>query len=876
MQDRLIDQQEFINESKLFYRRENYYFLFASLFFSGVFLAGFYVHYFINQDEVLVNTIILASTVLALFVFCCYVFRSYNDTISAVELQNALFCGIANISTSFCAIVRNNGSIVYVSPEFRTNFNINKIKLGDDIKALCDIFKLDDKDFEKIVSSIKNSQPTVIRNIEVQINNDKRSLAFSLEPIGIYPYNNNNKMTLAVQTIERPSGYHFISFTPTENEEICDLKIDNLNIGAYFIDSKAKLSSFNGVFTEMTAITKLDISAKKVRANSFIYSIKASKIINNLDDEWKGTTFLRHKNGKIVKVFIFENFVKDSSFNIIGKRGLVFPMLAESNEGEDATFSIKEEKMPDLVLYSPIATAVLDKDGYVVKCNKSFANLCGHSDRTSKIGWNLFDSMENESLTQTKKYFENILDEKDDGLSPIDITIKSDTKTMASLYLSRLTNIDDDNTYLISHMIDTTELKNLELRFVHSQKMQAIGQLAGGIAHDFNNLLTAIMGFCDLLLMRHPAGDQSFADLMQIKQNANRAANLVRQLLAFSRKQTLQPEVIRITDILADLSNLIRRLIGENIELKMVHGRNVSSVKVDQGQLEQVIINLAVNARDAMTEGGILMIRTSNVKIDKTNNTPKNLIAPTEDEIIKDGTYVKIEIVDTGQGIEKEHIGKIFEPFYSTKEIGSGTGLGLSTVYGIIKQTDGYIFVSSKVGKGTKFTIFLKLYSDERSNLKGKKLLDSDLGGLNSADLVGEGNVLLVEDETPVRIFSSNALKNKGYNVLEADCAESALEIVNEKGDMIDIIVTDVVMPGMSGTEMVEEIYKKYPTIKVIFVSGYAEDTFLKAYGEDREFNFLSKPYTLKQLATKVKEVLKNEISSGNEIDEGDIFDDEF
>ena len=241
------------------------------------------------------------------------------------------------------------------------------------------------------------------------------------------------------------------------------------------------------------------------------------------------------------------------------------------------------------------------------------------------------------------------------------------------------------------HFIDVTEQKNLEVQFAQSQKMQAVGQLAGGVAHDFNNLLTAMIGFCDLLLMRFRPGDPSFADIMQIKQNANRAANLVRQLLAFSRQQTLQPRILDITDVLVELSHLLRRLIGENIELKVVHGRDLGLAKVDQGQLEQVIINLAVNARDAMPGGGTLTIRTANV-------TSRPAPMRRGHETMPAGNYVLIEVTDTGIGIPKENLARIFEPFFSTKEIGSGTGLGLSTVYGIVKQTGGFIFVDSDQG----------------------------------------------------------------------------------------------------------------------------------------------------------------------------------
>ena len=407
------------------------------------------------------------------------------------------------------------------------------------------------------------------------------------------------------------------------------------------------------------------------------------------------------------------------------------------------------------------------------------------------------------------------------------------------------------------HMIDQTEQKNLEHRFAHSQKMQAVGQLAGGVAHDFNNLLTAMIGFCDLLLMRHQAGDPSFADIMQIKQNANRAANLVRQLLAFSRRQTLQPKTIDLTEVLAELSNLIRRLIGENIQMKMLHGRDLGMVKADQGQLEQVIINLAVNARDAMKGGGTLTIRSCNVTLEGTDSLPRDLLAPTEDEIIAPGDYVLVEVVDTGTGMSPEIVKNIFEPFFSTKEIGSGTGLGLSTCYGIIKQTGGNIFVRTEVGVGTSFHLYFKRYEADASEVVAHETHEDKHGG----DLTGRATVLLVEDETPVRIFAARALRNKGYEVLEADSGENALEVFEAHSGTIDIIISDVMMPGINGPKMIEALLKDFTErmkeTKIVFISGYAEDAFVDTYGQDRTFNFLPKPFTLKQLASKVKEVLE-------------------
>jgi PAS domain S-box-containing protein len=405
---------------------------------------------------------------------------------------------------------------------------------------------------------------------------------------------------------------------------------------------------------------------------------------------------------------------------------------------------------------------------------------------------------------------------------------------------------------LTLYFIDVTEQKQLETQFAQSQKMQAIGQLAGGVAHDFNNLLTAMIGFCDLLLLRSRPGDPAFADIMQIKQNANRAANLVRQLLAFSRQQSLQPQVLDITDVLSELSHLLRRLIGENIELEFVHGHDLGLVKVDQGQLEQVVINLAVNARDAMPDGGRLTIRTENV------HQPCAVRRRTE--TMPAGDYVLIEVTDTGIGIAPDTLARIFEPFFSTKSVGSGTGLGLSTVYGIVKQTGGFVFVDSCSGRGATFSIYLPRH--ETANAPAPAPDAAWPEPAIARDLTGSDTIMLVEDDDAVRMFGARALRNKGYRVIEAKSGESALERIRNGADSIDLVITDVVMPQMDGPALVRELREMDPEIKVIFISGYAEDGFRQRLDQDRDIHFLPKPFNLKQLALKVKDVLGSELGA--------------
>lgn len=426
--------------------------------------------------------------------------------------------------------------------------------------------------------------------------------------------------------------------------------------------------------------------------------------------------------------------------------------------------------------------------------------------------------------------------------TPLDVTYSGQPERVGQVYSTSISK--GDKRYAILYLIDTTQEKSFERQFVQAQKMQAVGQLAGGVAHDFNNLLTAIIGFCDLLLVRHDAGDQSFSDIIQIKQNANRAANLVRQLLAFSRQQTLRPRVLEVTDVLADLSSLIRRLIGETIDFRVVHGRDLAPVKVDQGQLEQVIINLAVNARDAMATGGRLELRTRMVG-------PEDPMIERYDVVVPDN-YVLIEVEDTGCGIPADNLNKIFEPFFTTKEVGQGTGLGLATVYGIVKQTGGFVFVESEVGQGTTFLLLLKAHEgDSEGEAKPEKAAaDGEV-----QDLTGKGTILIVEDEDPVRMFARRALENKGYRVMEADSGEAGLEILNEIDTKLDLLITDVVMPNMDGPALVAEARKTRPDLPVIFISGYAEDMVRKDL-EDEEFQFLPKPFTLKALAETVKDKL--------------------
>jgi len=449
---------------------------------------------------------------------------------------------------------------------------------------------------------------------------------------------------------------------------------------------------------------------------------------------------------------------------------------------------------------TPIAVATVDEKGRVGETNRAFSSMFTHAGELFDPGKTaLADLVADDERIEVRK----ALDAARSGrmnIEPVDLVFGDNGERSGRFYFSSTPAVDGGSPAVIVHAIDTTEQRALELQFAQSQKMQAVGQLAGGIAHDFNNVLTAIIGFSDLLLANHRPTDPAFQDIMNIKQNANRAAGLVRQLLAFSRQQRLQPQVLSLSDVLSDLTILLGRLLGEKTKLKLQHGRDLWLVKADLHQFEQVIINLAVNGRDAMPDGGTLTVRTANV----TEKESKQL----GHKGMQSGEYVLCEVVDTGTGMAPDIMEKIFEPFFTTKEVGKGTGLGLSTVYGIVKQTGGYIYTHSEgPGQGTTFLIYLPRHiaTEIEDATIVEELEEPAAQSAKPAkkkrgkDLTGSGTILLVEDEESVRTFAARALEGRGYKVLQAGTGAEALEVMGEHDGDIDLVVSDVVMPEMDG-----------------------------------------------------------------------------
>ncbi len=493
----------------------------------------------------------------------------------------------------------------------------------------------------------------------------------------------------------------------------------------------------------------------------------------------------------------------------------------------------------DLAQASPIGMAQIDAAGEILFANAAFLALSP----SLKIRGSLLQALTVSAVAEFKADLQTA-----DGLAGRSVAsdvVFGTTEPKAV----RLTVVKFDAQDSVLHVFaeDKTESKTLEVQLAQSQKMQAVGQLASGIAHDFNNVLTPIIGFADLLLAKMRPTDTAFTDVMNIKQNANRAANLVRQLLAFSRKQTMQPKSHALTEAMSDLGNLLGRVLGEKVELDISHGRDLGFVMVDIHQFEQVIINLAVNARDAMPQGGRLSVRTFNLPAEQAKDV-KHPLPP--------GDYVVCEVADSGTGIPANILEKIWEPFFSTKDVGKGTGLGLSMVYGIIKQTGGYIYCDSVMGQGTTFSIYLPRHYPAKVVAPPPSAVAEAAPAVKREDFTGKGRILVVEDEDSVRAFAVRALQSRGYTVLEAESGERGLEAVESDKDGFELILSDVVMPEMDGPTMLSELRKRGHTMKFIFMSGYAEDAFERNLENPDDFSFLQKPFSLKQLLEKVKDSL--------------------
>jgi two-component system, cell cycle sensor histidine kinase and response regulator CckA len=554
---------------------------------------------------------------------------------------------------------------------------------------------------------------------------------------------------------------------------------------------------------------------------------------------------LRMRGGKTMPVRLYHKLAFGADGVPGASRTLVISRARDERSDPQRAAEVRFMRFFD---HTPMAIATVDRGGTVVRANARFAKLAQSLDPEGVANKSIFRAVNARDRGLLIAAINQAAEGQGD-IPPVEAMLEGAKERWGQFFVTAVEEDERETEAAIVYLLETTERRALENQINQSQKMDMVGQLAGGIAHDFNNVLSAIMMANDFLLNAHKPTDPSFQDIMQIKQNATRAATLVRQLLAFSRRQTLRPQVLDLGDALSDLTMLLRRLIGEKVKLDLVHGRDLWPVKVDVSQFEQVIVNLAVNARDAMPDGGKLTVRTGNVTSAESGQLAYKGMPAAE--------YVRIDVTDTGSGIAPDIVDKIFEPFFSTKEVGKGTGLGLSTVYGIVKQTGGFVYVDSEADKGTSFHIFLPRHHPELEvHPEPASAREPSADAKPRADLTGQGTILLVEDEEGLRSLNARGLRSRGYSVIEASNGIEALEALEERNGAVDLVVSDVVMPEMDGPTLLKTMRGRNPDLKIIFVSGYAEDAFEKSLPENQQFAFLPKPFTLSQLVAAVKETM--------------------
>ena len=662
--------------------------------------------------------------------------------------------------------------------------------------------------------------------------------------------------------------------------------LDILPIGLYQIDSGGILHFVNRRLCEWLGYSNArELDGKKLS------DILAGGKTPDLDGLWHGELIFRtHANA------LFPAFVSHAVYDENGETMLRAAVVRDVTLQQERETSAKEAELGFSWLFeeAPVGIAFVDMENVIAEANAALFQMFGRT-RDEMVGGHLDEYFIAEDWAELENKIAKV---KMGFVSRAQSEVKLKTKQdkIAGVFITPMTaegaDGQPDIAGVVLHFIDNTERRSLERQFSQAQKMQAVGQLAGGIAHDFNNLLTAILGSTDLLLQTHPPSNPDFDELMNIHNSATRAARLVGQLLAYSRKQPLKPQFLDVTDVFADLKHMLARLLGSKISIRIEHGRNLGFIRVDRIQFDQVFVNLAVNAHDAMPDGGAFAISTRVEKVSAAAHVGSEDVIP--------GEYVVIDVSDTGTGIPADVLPRIFEPFFTTKSgtTTSGTGLGLAVVYGNVRQSGGYIRVKSKVGEGTTFSIYLprhtpedvRRFNDEiEKELRGSPKKESgDAGAVSrfvrvkpnepkageqlsfafaseeptlppplplAEDLSGTGTVLLVEDEDGVRAVTKRALKSKGYTVIDCTCAEEALEKVDE-GVSFDLLVTDMIMPGMDGVALSNEMKKRFPDVKILLISGFSEEAARGEITDMPNFYFLGKPFSLRDLSEKVKQIL--------------------
>lgn len=773
-----------------------------------------------------------------------YFYHTAKIHIKSLEEQVNVFLEALNVDSEYTIIFNEHGDITYSDPRFEELRKISQLKNCSELELIEKVLRLKPSQIKKINNLIYRT------DLEEEIIEYVKPYVLALKPFKLY----GSKVALTTNVLK---DYSILKVKKFKEESDFSQLVDELSIGFYELDQGGLILEVNEYLARILGYSKAEL-LKDFKFETLLEKQNLTLNIKHkqFNESFNGIVMLNTKHNEKLNVFIVQNVTYGSNGKIEKITGNIIKLkdnlLVLKNKGIEDSWI--EYSWNSFFKESPYPVAVLDKNGVILRMNRSLDNILPRR-YLNKAFSDIFKNEDKSIIEQELKSLVNT-DKPPSSIKGLHIL---ENDKIFDIYIGKILDLDGNHYGFMTRIADITHEKELEDSLNHSQRMQTIGQLVGSIAHDFNNLLTAITGFCDLLLLKHHAGDPSFVNIQQIQQSATRATSLVRRLLAFSRKQTLNPEVVFLSELFSDFTTVIHRLIGGEVHYELNVSPNTWPVMIDAVQFEQVILNLAVNARHAIGEKGEIIIDVSNFSISSKKHEFSHYYNPSPKETIPSGDYVKISVKDSGTGIKKEILGKIFEPFFTTKEEKSGTGLGLSTVFGIVRQSEGYILVDTEIGSGSTFVVLLKRHPMTEEEIeayysKQKELTTPDLSPVNS--LIGNETILLVEDEDAVRLYAKNALELKGYNVIEYNSAKKATKDLKSYIDKVDLIITDVVMPEMTGPAFIKEVHSIAPDKKVIFISGYGEDAFNEEYGEARNFHLIAKPFSLKQLAQKVKEVI--------------------
>ena len=797
------------------------------------------------EPYILAFLAVLATVgVFCLFAFACGILR-----LAAAASVSPLIKSVVDGAFDGVVVTDRDGRVVYANAAYLDLINASDL---NDMRPVERVFIGDADASEAIYRLLKAAREGKRLHEEVRVaglrGRPPRWLRFRIRPLGEGRRDGRFTVwTLSDVTRERERQENVFQ----ELQHAIDY-LDHAPAGFFSVDAKGDITYLNATLADWLDQDLAQVGSGGLKLSDLVWGDGAALLttLRAAPGEVKTEVLdldLRTRSGRSLAVRLFHKLAFGADGTPGASRTLVLNRARDDGTDPQRAAEIRFMRF---FHHTPMAIATIDKQGRVVRTNPLFARLFHGALGGAADARSICAIVAERDRPALEAAIVKAAQGKAD-ISPVDAALAGTGERFGRFYVTAIEEAERDQEAAIVYALETTAQRELENRVMQQQKMELVGQLAGGIAHDFNNLLNAIILANDFLINAHKPTDPSFQDIMLIKQNANRAASLVRHLLAFSRKQTLHLQVLDVGEVLSDLTMLLRRLSGEKITLDVFHGRDLWPVRADLSQFEQVIVNLAVNAKDAMAEGGRLTLRTTNVTAkDCERYQTKGMPA---------ADYVLVEVGDTGTGIPAPIISKIFEPFFTTKEVGKGTGLGLSTVYGIVKQTGGFIYVDSVENKGSTFRIFLPRYviTAEEAAVRMNGVIEAadQVKRVAGADLTGEGTILLVEDEEGLRALNARGLTSRGYTVLEAGNGVEAIDVL-EKAGRIDLVVSDVVMPEMDGPTLLRELRSRNPALKIIFVSGYAEDAFQKHLPADGQYQFLAKPFTLKQLVNAVKETL--------------------